>query len=132
LETKTVREEKRLAIHRSGFWDADAKVPRPAQVLDARERPRVVDQQPAHTKTRIACRGGFPLQGRERVIREIGDEHVPGLCVIMNAGFEASATACGVTPHAQNTGTSPLRIPTKSPQSGFVTSAIPICAGSPT
>ena len=31
----------------------------------------------------------------------------PGLWVIMNAGFEASATACGVTPQAQNTGTSP-------------------------
>src|SRR5206468_7694065 len=25
----------------------------------------------------------------------------PGLCVIMNGGFEASATAWGVTPHAQ-------------------------------
>jgi hypothetical protein len=43
-------KEKCLAIHRSGFWDADAKVPRPAQVLDGRERPRVVDQQPAHGK----------------------------------------------------------------------------------
>src|SRR2546425_11668624 len=31
----------------------------------------------------------------------------PGLCVIMNGGFEASATAWGVTPHAQKTGTSP-------------------------
>ena len=29
----------------------------------------------------------------------------PGLWVIMKAGLEASATACGVTPHAQNTGT---------------------------
>jgi hypothetical protein len=28
----------------------------------------------------------------------------PGLWVIMNGGFEASATAWGVTPHAQNTG----------------------------
>ena len=31
----------------------------------------------------------------------------PGLCVSMNGGLLASATACGVTPHAQNTGTSP-------------------------
>src|SRR5262249_43044462 len=56
----------------------------------------------------------------------------PGLCVIMNGGFEASATACGVTPQAQNIGTLPGRMPTKSPQSGFVTSAMPTDAGSPT
>src|SRR5256885_10872988 len=31
----------------------------------------------------------------------------PGLCVSMKGGLLASATACGVTPHAQNTGTSP-------------------------
>src|SRR6266511_5690171 len=49
----------------------------------------------------------------------------------MNAGLEARATACGVTPQAQNTGTSFGRIPTKSPQSGLVTSAMPMAGGSP-
>src|SRR5207247_10536701 len=56
----------------------------------------------------------------------------PGLCVIMKAGFEARATACGVTPHAQNTGTSPRLISTASPQSGLVTSLTPMATGSPT
>src|SRR3990172_5101120 len=55
----------------------------------------------------------------------------PGLWVIMKAGLEASATAWGVTPQAQNTGTSPGRMPTKSPQSGLVTSAMPMADGSP-
>src|SRR2546427_7783155 len=55
----------------------------------------------------------------------------PGLCVSMNGGLEASATACGVTPHAQNTGTSPGRNGCASPHSGFVTSLIPMAAGSP-
>ena len=31
----------------------------------------------------------------------------PGLCVIANGGFACISAACGVTPHAQNTGTSP-------------------------
>ena len=32
---------------------------------------------------------------------------MPGSWVIMNSGRLSSATACGVTPQAQNTGTSP-------------------------
>ena len=56
----------------------------------------------------------------------------PGLCVSMNGGFEASATACGVTPHAQNTGTSAGPNGCASPQSGVVTSLMPITDGSPT
>lgn len=31
----------------------------------------------------------------------------PGACVIANVGLDAITAACGVTPHAQNTGTSP-------------------------
>src|SRR5712692_1673116 len=56
----------------------------------------------------------------------------PGLWVIMKAGFEARATACGVTPQAQNMGISPRLISTASPQSGLVTSLMPMAAGSPT
>ena len=36
------------------------------------------------------------------------------------------ATACGVTPQAQNTGISPSLIVTESPKSGFEISLIPI------
>src|SRR4029453_18927671 len=50
----------------------------------------------------------------------------------MNGGFEASATAWGVPPEAQNTGPSPARAPTESPQSGLLTSAMPTAEGSPT
>lgn len=31
----------------------------------------------------------------------------PGACVIANSGLDTITAACGVTPHAQNTGTSP-------------------------
>src|SRR5262245_49977767 len=55
----------------------------------------------------------------------------PGLWVIMNGGRDASATAWGVTPHAQNTGTSPRANSCASPQSGCLMSAMPIVAGSP-
>ena len=48
-----------------------------------------------------------PAQTRPAVFGRSVTNMWPGLCVIMNGGFEASATACGVTPHAQNTGTSP-------------------------
>src|SRR5436309_2623463 len=56
----------------------------------------------------------------------------PGLCVIMNGGLDASATAWGVTPHAQKTGTSPRANSCASPQSGRVMSVMPMAAGSPT
>jgi hypothetical protein len=39
----------------------------------------------------------------------------PGAWVIISSGLLWVATACGVTPHAQNTGTSPSRISTASP-----------------
>jgi hypothetical protein len=39
----------------------------------------------------------------------------PGAWVIISSGFEATATAWGVTPQAQNTGSSPSRISTGSP-----------------
>src|SRR5215469_7840998 len=40
---------------------------------------------------------------------------MPGSWVIINSGHDSSATACGVTPQAQKTGTSPGRISTGSP-----------------
>ena len=55
----------------------------------------------------------------------------PGLCVSMNDGLLARATACGVTPHAQNTGTSPGANSWASPQSGRARSRIPSALGSP-
>src|SRR5437588_762809 len=48
-----------------------------------------------------------------------------------NSGFASINTAWGVTPHAQNTGTSPVRTVTASPQSARVRSEIPIPPGSP-
>ena len=56
----------------------------------------------------------------------------PGACVIISSGRLAAATACGVTPHAQNTGTSPSRISTGSPYCGEASDAIPSTDGSPT
>ena len=49
---------------------------------------------------------------------------------LMKDGFEASATACGVTPQAQNTGTSRGPNSGASPQSGLLMSAIPSADGS--
>ena len=47
----------------------------------------------------------------------------------MAIGSRASISAhCGVTPHAQKTGTSPGRISTGSPKSGCTTSLIPMAA----
>ena len=40
---------------------------------------------------------------------------LPGACVIAKGGFEAASAACGVTPHAQNTGSSSSRTVTASP-----------------
>src|SRR3989442_14845551 len=39
----------------------------------------------------------------------------PGLCVINSGQHATTATACGATPHAQKTGTSPGLISTGSP-----------------
>ena len=39
----------------------------------------------------------------------------PGACVIASGGLASVRAACGVTPHAQKTGTSPVRISTGSP-----------------
>src|SRR5690606_14625556 len=56
----------------------------------------------------------------------------PGAWVIANGGLEAMSAACGVTPQAQNTGTSPSSKSIASPKSGSATSTIPRPAGSPT
>lgn len=53
----------------------------------------------------------------------------PGAWVIMNSGLTAMATACGVTPHAQKTGTSPGRISEGSPKSGLSMSWMPMASG---
>src|SRR5262245_55596620 len=55
-----------------------------------------------------------------------------GSCVIMSSTRPLSATACGVTPHAQKTGISCAEIRAGSPESGRLRSAIPIAFGSPT
>ena len=55
----------------------------------------------------------------------------PGAWVIISDGRLAAATACGVTPQAQKTGTSPSRISTGSPNCGSARSAIPSVSGSP-
>src|SRR5690606_38700725 len=55
----------------------------------------------------------------------------PGAWVIMRSGFTSIATAWGVTPQAQKTGTSPSRIVTGSPKSGRLKSRIPIASGFP-
>ena len=46
-------------------------------------------------------------------------------------GLALIATACGVTPQAQNTGTSPSSKATGSPKSGLLTSVIPMASGLP-
>ena len=56
----------------------------------------------------------------------------PGACVKASPGFACIITACGVTPQAQNTGTSPAATGTASPKSGRCTSRMPRAAGSPT
>ena len=58
-----------------------------------------------------ACR---KLIGRRRPERSVTNM-CPGAWVIISSGRLAAATACGVTPHAQKTGTSPSRISTASP-----------------
>ena len=50
---------------------------------------------------------------------------------LQNGGLAASITACGVTPQAQNSGTSPGRMSGSPPYSGLAMSAMPIAAGSP-
>ena len=56
---------------------------------------------------------------------------LPGAWVIISGGLQLRATACGVTPQAQNTGVSPGRISTASPNSGASMSRTPMAAGSP-
>src|ERR671916_666229 len=56
----------------------------------------------------------------------------PGAWVIANGGREAMSAACGVTPQAQNTGTSPSANSTGSPKSGAPRSAMPRASGTPT
>ena len=52
----------------------------------------------------VLARRHLPLSpSRGRSVRNM----MPGSCVIMNSGRVSSATACGVTPQAQKTGTSP-------------------------
>ncbi len=48
-----------------------------------------------------------------------------------NGGLLFMTMDCGVTPHAQNTGTSPSLMSTGSPKSGLSMSAMPMAAGSP-
>src|SRR5262249_38464925 len=51
---------------------------------------------------------------------------------MQKSGFTVAITDCGVTPHAQNTGSSSSLTGTASPSSGLARSAIPISSGLPT
>ncbi len=44
---------------------------------------------------------------------------LPGTWVIINGGLQVKATAWGVTPQAQKTGSAPGHISTESPKSGW-------------
>ena len=48
-------------------------------------------------------------------VAQIGDQHAPGAWVMQNSGFICAITACGVTPQAQNTGSSSAPTGTASP-----------------
>ena len=50
----------------------------------------------------------------------------PGAWVIANGGRVAISAACGVTPHAQKTGTSPSWTSMGSPKSGLARSLMPL------
>src|SRR5215467_2730464 len=50
---------------------------------------------------------------------------------MQNSGFTVATTDCGVTPQAQNTGSSSSLTGTASPQSGLVMSLMPISSGLP-
>ena len=57
----------------------------------------------------------------------------PGACVTASGSLAAMIAVCGVTPHAQNTGTSGWSIVTASPQCGALSSAalMPRASGLP-
>ena len=82
--------------------------------LDPDERTQARAQPGAHVAVELdedcEIAGRAELNGHNAASAEFGisvTNMLPGLCVIMNGGLEASATACGVTPQAQNTGMSP-------------------------
>ena len=59
---------------------------------------------------RISCRAPQPAARPHTMYsksRLLVMNMCPGACVIANSGLDAITAACGVTPHAQNTGTSP-------------------------
>ena len=59
---------------------------------------------------------GFPfLYRRELPVLEVGDQHRARRCVIANGGLMSAMTDWGVTPQAQNTGSSSVLTSTGSP-----------------
>ena len=56
----------------------------------------------------------------------------PGAWPMASSGRDCMTAACGVTPQAQKTGTSPGRTSTGSPKSGASRSVMPSSAGEPT
>src|SRR5205814_721258 len=76
------------------------------------------------TATARGQEGGevYQLMSAHQLSRSVSFQSVtniwPGLWVTQIGGLVCMATACGVTPHAQKTGTSPGRIVTASPKSG--------------
>ena len=55
----------------------------------------------------------------------------PGACVMQNSGRASAITACGVTPQAQNSGSSSVGTSMASPQSGLARFEMPIFSGRP-
>ena len=55
---------------------------------------------------------GLPASANEQLLQM---EKNPGAWVMQNSGRAAASAACGVTPQAQNTGTSSARTSTASP-----------------
>ena len=53
--------------------------------------------------------GAAARERRHRLVAHVGHEHVPRRVGDHQPGREATATACGVTPQAQKTGSSPAR-----------------------
>src|SRR5215218_8857124 len=86
----------------------------------------LVDVHPESDVALILCQAAYSVSRRSVT------NMCPGLCVIIKGGRALMATACGVTPHAQKTGTWFSAISTGSPNSGSFMSLTPNESGSPT
>src|ERR1700761_3231879 len=65
--------------------------------------------------TRASARSALCQSTASREFRRSVTSMYPGACVMQNSGFTVATTDCGVTPHAQNTGSSSSFTGTASP-----------------